>query len=373
MSATSSLRSLAHWLIRAPHDQLTAAGIHRRLRVVGLAILMVLALAHQPAVRVAQIALRGRSRRPGRRLRMLALGTTTALLPRRHLGLIGLPLRRRPRLRLRLQTATGRIELVAQGLAAGNLLRQRLRIILASHVRRLRPAQQRRDLAFQLGDQRTRALVPHRAMLAGVGLELGAVDAHQAYAQQLQLLGQKKNLQEALPTPQRSSPAGSARSCRGRGDGSPRRSEPRYRGASPARSDGWKRSRWRSSRSSAPASSVGDTAPSPVPRWFHLEGAQIDTLHRLDHEVPQIIRREPVPQIGRKQKRLVPITVHEVAHRAILRHIQPKVRQTARTGSAGLGRAWGPRRPVRPCAGAAAAPCRAGGSGRSAPALSGCA
>ena len=39
------------------HDQLTAAGIHRRLRVVGLAILMVLALAHQPAVRVAQIAL----------------------------------------------------------------------------------------------------------------------------------------------------------------------------------------------------------------------------------------------------------------------------------------------------------------------------
>ena len=58
----------------------------------------------------------------------------------------------------------------------------------------------------------------------------------------------------------------------------------------------------------------------------HLEGAQIDTLHRLDHEVSQIIRREPVPQIGRKQKRLVPITLDEVSHRAILREIQPKVR-----------------------------------------------
>ena len=61
----------------------------------------------------------------------------------------------------------------------------------------------------------------------------------------------------------------------------------------------------------------------------HLEGAQIDTLHNLDHEVPKIIRREPVPKIGRKQKRLVPITLDEVAHAAILRHIQPKVRQTA--------------------------------------------
>ena len=58
----------------------------------------------------------------------------------------------------------------------------------------------------------------------------------------------------------------------------------------------------------------------------HLEGAQIDTLHRLDHEVPKIIRREPVPKIGRKQKRLVPITLHKVAHAAILREIQPKPR-----------------------------------------------
>ena len=59
---------------------------------------------------------------------MLALGTTPALLPRRHLGLKGLALRCRPRLSLRLQMATGRIELVAQGRTAGNLLRQGLGI-----------------------------------------------------------------------------------------------------------------------------------------------------------------------------------------------------------------------------------------------------
>ncbi len=98
---------------------------------------------------------------------MLALGTTPALLPRRHFGLVGLVLRCRPRLSLRLQTATGRIELVAQGLAAGNLLRQGLGIILASRVCRLRPAQKRRDLAFQLAiNAPARSYVTERCLLA---------------------------------------------------------------------------------------------------------------------------------------------------------------------------------------------------------------
>ena len=35
-----------------------------------------------------------------------------------------------------------------------------------------------------------------------------------------------------------------------------------------------------------------------------LEGAHLDPLDRLDHEVRQIILRDPVPKIGRKQKRL---------------------------------------------------------------------
>ena len=38
-----------------------------------------------------------------------------------------------------------------------------------------------------------------------------------------------------------------------------------------------------------------------------------------------------VPQIGRKQKRLLPITVHEIAHGEILGEIHAKVRQAARS------------------------------------------
>ena len=231
-------------------------------------------------------------------------------------------------MRLSLQTATGRIELVAQGLAAGNLLRQGLRIILASRVCRLRPPQQFRDLPFQLGDQRTRALVRHRAMLVGVGLELGAVDAHQAYAQQLQLLGQKKNLQEAL---------------RHRSEVLPPKARDRVVVGVTVRRDEANpdvavRRPLDPTAGEDPVGVAVDQQRQHHPRvilrraraaMVHLEGAQIDTLHRLDHEVPQIIRREPVPQIGRKQKRLVPITLDEVAHPAILRQIQPKVRQTA--------------------------------------------
>ena len=297
MSATSSLRSLAHWPIRAAHDQLTAAGIDRRLRVVGLAILMLLALAHQPAVRVAQIALRVRGRGLGRRLRMLALGSTPALLPRRYLGLPGRALRRRPRLGLRFQMATRRIELVAQGLAAGNLLRQGLGILLASRVRRLRPAQQRPDLAFQLGDQPARALIRHRTMLARVGLELGAVDAHQAHAQQLQLPGQKQNLQEAL---------------RHRSEVLPPEARDRI-------VVGVKVRRNEANPDIAVRRPLDPTAgKDPVgvavdqqhqhhtgvilrrarAAMVHLEGVQIDALDRLDHEMRQIIRRDPVPQIG---------------------------------------------------------------------------
>ena len=259
---------------------------------------------------------------------MLALGTTPALLPRRHLGLVGLALRCRPRLSLRLQMATGRIELVAQGLTAGNLLRQGLGILLASHVRRLRPAQQRRDLAFQLGDQRARALIRHRTMLAGVGLELGAVNAHQAHAQQLQLLGQKQNLQEALRHRREVLPPEArdrivvgvtVRRNEANPDIAVRRPLDPTAGKDPV---------------GVAVDQQRQHHPGVILRraraaMVHLEGAQSDTLHRLDHEVRQIIRRDPVPQIGRKQKRLVPITVHEVAHPAILREIQPKVRQTA--------------------------------------------
>ena len=60
-----------------------------------------------------------------------------------------------------------------------------------------------------------------------------------------------------------------------------------------------------------------------------LEGAHLDPLDRLDHEVRQIILRDPVPKIGRKQKRLVPLAVDKFAHDEILTENLPKVRHTA--------------------------------------------
>ena len=51
-----------------------------------------------------------------------------------------------------------------------------------------------------VGDQRARTLVRHRAMLAGIGLELGAVDAHQAYAQQLHSLASSRTCKKLSDT-----------------------------------------------------------------------------------------------------------------------------------------------------------------------------
>jgi AcrR family transcriptional regulator len=55
MFAASSLRSLAHWLT----PELRIAGCRRRPPPLGLAVLVLLALAHLPTVRVGQVALLG--------------------------------------------------------------------------------------------------------------------------------------------------------------------------------------------------------------------------------------------------------------------------------------------------------------------------
>jgi hypothetical protein len=61
----------------------------------------------------------------------------------------------------------------------------------------------------------------------------------------------------------------------------------------------------------------------------HLEGAHLDPIDRLDHEMRQIVLRNPVPEIRRKQKCLVPLALDKFAHRRILTENHPKVRQTA--------------------------------------------
>ena len=61
----------------------------------------------------------------------------------------------------------------------------------------------------------------------------------------------------------------------------------------------------------------------------HIEGAHLDALAILDNELRQIILRDPVPKIGRKQKSLVPLAVDKFAHDEILTENDPKIRQTA--------------------------------------------
>ena len=76
------------------------------------------------------------------------------------------------------------------------------------------------------------------------------------------------------------------------------------------------------------SSSAVKLSDEPGTPQVHPEGAHVDPLNRLDHEVRKIILRDPVPKIGRKQKRLIPPAIHESAHRRILTEHHPKVRQT---------------------------------------------
>ncbi len=179
-------------------DQLRAPGIHHGLSIIGLAVFVMLALAHQPAVRVAQVALLIGTRPLIGRLRALALGPALALLARRHLGFVVRPLRLGAHLGLGLQTTPRRRQLIAQRRLAREFLRQALRILLATAVRCLSAGHQRRDLQLQLCRQLTGAIVSHRAVLAPIGVNLRPVNAHNTNLHKLQLLGQQQNLQETL-------------------------------------------------------------------------------------------------------------------------------------------------------------------------------
>ena len=78
------------------------------------------------------------------------------------------------------------------------VLRQGLKVLLATAVRFLGAGHQLRDLQLQLRRQLTDAIVAHRAVLAPIGVDLGPVNAHNTNLYKLQLLGQKQNLQETL-------------------------------------------------------------------------------------------------------------------------------------------------------------------------------
>ena len=291
---------------------------------------MPLALAHQSAVRVAQVALLVSARRPLGGLRLLAPGPALAPGARRYLGLVGRPLRLGTCLGLGLETPTRGVQALAQSLPARDLLGQRLRLLVGAAVARLGTVHQIGDLQPQPIDQLPRPVIPDRAMLARIGIELGAVDADHAHLHQLQLLGQKQNLKEALSYRRHVvAPEGRDRVMVGMIVGG---HEAHPNVATGRALDPTARK--------APAGIAVDQQrqhhPGVILRragaaTVHLEGAHVDALDRLDHEVRQIVLRDPVPKIGRKQKRLIPPAVYKLAHGQILTEQHSKVRQTVRS------------------------------------------
>jgi len=85
-------------------------------------------------------------------------------------------------------------------LAPRNLLRNREPVLQRRGVGLLGFSHELCDLQFQLGNLLAGASVAHGGMLAGVGGDLRAVDAHRHLAElgQFQLLGQLENLDETL-------------------------------------------------------------------------------------------------------------------------------------------------------------------------------
>ena len=164
-------------------------------------------------------------------------------------------------------------------------------------------------------------------MLARSGIELAAVHADHTQRHQLQLLGQEKNLKKALGNrPTVLAPEGRdrvmVRVAVGRHKAHPevatgRALDPTAREDSVGIAVDQKRQHH-------PGVILRRAAAATV----HLEGAHVDALDRLDHEVRQIVLRDPIPKIGRKQESLVPPAIHESAHRRILTEHHTKVRQT---------------------------------------------
>jgi hypothetical protein len=218
---------------------------------------------------------------------------------------------------LGLEALAGGIQLGAQRRQAPDLLGQGLRVGLRAGVGRLGPTHEFRDLQLQLIHKLAGPPVRDRTVLAGVGVELAAVDADHAELEQLQLPGQEENLQEALGHRlEVASPEGRDRVVirvlvrrhvahtdvpLGRPLDPSARKDPVGVAVD-------------QQRQHHPWVILGRPGAAIVGR----ERADADPLDRLDHEMRQVILRDPVPKIGRKQKRLVPRAIDELAHAPVL-------------------------------------------------------
>ena len=119
-----------------------------------------------------------------------------------------------PRLDLRL----GRGNAGQALLAPGQLFRHRHPVRHIRLIGGLRQRHQLRDLGLQLRFELARMLIGQRAVPAGVGVNLGAVQRHRAQLEQPGLPRQHQDLRRTAPRSPRETGAGTWRWCRGRDD-----------------------------------------------------------------------------------------------------------------------------------------------------------
>ena len=97
----------------------------------------------------------------------------------------------------RFQSFGGRIQLVLEALAAGNLIRQGQAIGGAGPVGGLRLLHKVRNVGFELRPQHLNPVIAQRLDLRGIGINLRAIHGHHADLEDVQFPGQQKDLRES--------------------------------------------------------------------------------------------------------------------------------------------------------------------------------
>ena len=302
----------AHAHPRTQH-QLTAVRVHRRLGVARLAVLMAPAPAHRRTVRVRQVdpllvprLLFGRLDRP-------PLARTLALLPRLHLALALRAFRVRARLRPTLQLRAGLVQLRLQRLPSLQLLRQTLRLRRVVRVGLFRPIQQALDLNAQPLAQLHRAVVADAVAPVRVRVHLRAVHARRPDTQQLRFPRQRQHLRERrrdrveAVAPKRADRVVVRVAVRRH---VPNPNVPAGRALDPARAEDPVRAAVHRQRQRRPRVALRR----PRAPLVHLKRVHRHTFHRLDHEVRQVVVRQPVPHVRRQQTGLRSVPLQELRH-----------------------------------------------------------
>ncbi len=229
--------------------------------------------------------------------------------------------RPRPGLGFRFQPGAGSVELRLERLAPGDLGRQRLRVDVLG-IGRLGLGGQRGDVGRELRPQRPRPIVPQRADLRGIGIDLGPVDRHRAQPQQPHLARQQQNLQKRRFKRRLVGPpkAGDRVVVGVRVGGDETGADvPVRRPLDPPRGEDAVGMAVDEQRQHQPRMVLRLAAGPGV----GVKRRQPHPLHRRHDKMRDIVRRQPILHIRRQQKRLLAIKRHIGRHRYIRWSPQP--------------------------------------------------